>query len=328
MFILKAEKLLVGDIILTTQNELVSKAVRKATSSQFSHVILYIGNQSYIHADTDGVHSGNTQRLLFADIGHATVLRLQMADPTAVYHACTFARRQVGKQYSVPEAIKSRFRRHGDKPDKSNRQYCSRLVAQAYTDAGVQLVANPSYCYPVDFISSPLLYDVSDALWLASHSEIMLAQSEGFIGQHNIAINFILQQIRGLSGLDIQTFEQIQPFLMANPQHDRDVCEILKISGYLDHWKEEVLRNSWRYDKAEFLRFPMSASERTAIAREELTAGEQQLQHFIYMYGQCTQMWQQANFSYFAIKIQLYMNLIEVTKKRIETAKQIIAVPE
>lgn len=326
MFILEANNLLPGDIILTAQDELVSKAVRKATSSQFSHAMLYVADHSCIHSDADGVHSVNTQRELFADEGHAAVFRLRRLDPSAVERACMYARTQVGKQYSVPEVVKSRFRRAGDKLDESNRQFCSRLVAQAYAYAGVQLVPNPDYCYPVDFASSPLLHAVPNALRQATSGEIRFADSESPIERQTRATNFILQQMRKLSGLDIQTFEQLPPFLIANPQHDGAVCEIVKASGYLDFWKEDVLRNPWRYDAAEFLKLPVSDGERAQAAHRELPAAEQHLQQFTFMYRQYMKLWQQAKLHYFAVELQLYMNLMEVTKRRIEAAKQIIDV--
>lgn len=325
MFILDAKNLLVGDIILTAQDELVSKVVRKATSGQFSHAMLYVADHSYIHSDADGVHSANTQRLLFADKDYASVLRLRSPDPAAVDRACTYARTQVGMQYSVPEAVKSRFGRAGDKLDKSNRQFCSRLVATAYAYAGVQLVRNPDYCYPVDIASSPLLHSIPNALRQASPGEIRVAESESPIERQTRATNFILQQVRKLSSFDIQTFEQLQHFLITNPQHDGAVCEIVKASGYLNLWKEDVLRNPWRYDAAEFLKLPVSEGERAHTAHRELPGAEQQLQQFTFMYGQYMKLWHQTKLNYFAVELQLYLHLIDVTKRRIEAAQKVIA---
>lgn len=80
MFILDTVKLVPGDIVLTTRDAPISKAIRKATASAFSHALLYVADHSYIHSDGDGVHSGNTQRLLFSDASHAMVLRLEPPD--------------------------------------------------------------------------------------------------------------------------------------------------------------------------------------------------------------------------------------------------------
>ncbi len=130
--------------------------------------------------------------------------------------------------------------------------------------------------------------------------------------------------MRKLSGLDIQTFEQIPAFLLENPQHDAAVCAIVKASGYLDFWKEDFLRNPWRYDADEFRKLPVSAGERTGAAQRELTGAEQQLQQFTMMYGQYMRLWQQAKLNYFAVELQLYMSLMDITKRRITAAREIL----
>ena len=65
MYILNLNNLEDGDILLTTQKHHVSKAIRLATNSEFSHAILYLGNGTCIHSTGDGVHSENPQRILF-----------------------------------------------------------------------------------------------------------------------------------------------------------------------------------------------------------------------------------------------------------------------
>lgn len=325
MFILDTDRLRIGDIILTADQTLLSKGIRAATGGSFSHAMLYVADHSYIHSDGDGVHSGNTQRRLFSALGDAAVLRLRTPDASAVERACVYARTQVGKQYSKAEAVRSRkFRDVADQLEDSNRQFCSRLVAQAYSFAGVPLVPNADYCYPSDFASSQLLLAVAAPLRQARAAEIKFAQSENPIERQTRATNFILDEVRKLSGLDIQTFEQLPEFLIQNPQHDAAVCEIVKASGYLDLWKEDVLRNPWRYDAAEFRRLPVPSAERERVARRELPAAEQQLQQFTFVYGQYLTLWQQAKLNYFAAELQLYMYLIDVTKQRIEAARQVL----
>lgn len=323
MFILDTDRLCVGDIILTADTTLLSKGIRAATGGSFSHAMLYVADHSYIHSDGAGVHAGNTQRRLFAEEGHAAVLRLRGTDVSAVDRACMYARTQVGKQYSKAEAIRSRkFRDEAEQVEDSNRHFCSRPVAQAYAFAGLQLVPNPDYCYPIDFASSPLLELVAPPLRRARASEIKFAQSESPLERQTRATNFILDEVRKLSGQDIQTFEQLPAFLIENPQHDGAVCAIVKESGYLDFWKEDVLRNPWRYDAVEFRKLP--DGERERAAQRELHAAEQQLQQFTFMYGQYMTLWQRAKLNYFAAELQLYMHLMDVTKQRVEAARQVL----
>ena len=325
MFILDADRLRVGDIILTADQTLRSKGIRVATGGSFSHAMLYVADHSYIHSDGDGVHSGNTQRRLFSALGEAVVLRLRNPDPSAVERACVYARTQVGKQYSKTEAVRSRkFRDAAEQVEDSNRQFCSRLVAQAYLVAGVPLVPNADYCYPSDFAASQLLQAVAAPLRQARAAEIEFAHSERPIERQTRATNFILDEVRKLSGRDIQTFEQLPHFLVQNPKHDAAVCEIVKASGYLDFWKEDVLRNPWRYVAAEFRMLPVSSGELERVARRELAAAEQQLQQFTFMYGQYMTLWQRAKLNYFATQLQLYMHLIDAAKQRIEAARQVL----
>lgn len=96
-YILEINKLQAGDIFLTTRNHIVSKTIRAFTSSDYPHAMLHVGDGSYIHSDGEGVHAGNVQRLLFADLNYVQVLRLRDGvDRKLVNAACTFARREVG----------------------------------------------------------------------------------------------------------------------------------------------------------------------------------------------------------------------------------------
>lgn len=325
MFILDADRLRVGDIILTADQTLLSKGIRTATGGFFSHAMLYVADHSYIHSDADGVHSGNTQRRLFSALGDAAVLRLRNSDASAVECACVYARTQIGKQYSKAEAIASlKFRDAEEQLGDSSRQFCSRLVAQAYSVAGVPLVPNADYCYPSDFATSPLLQAVAAPLRQARAAEIEFAQSDNPIERQTRATNFILKEVRKLGARDIQTFEQLPHFLIQNPQHDAAVCQIVKASGYLDLWKEDVLRNPWRYDAMEFRMLPVPSGELERVARREMAAAEQQLQQFTFVYEQYMTLWQRERLNYFAMELQLYIHLIDVSKQRIEAARQVL----
>lgn len=323
MFILETQKLQAGDIVLTAQDALVSKAVRKATKSQFSHAILCVAESSYIHSDADGVHAGNPERMLFAYEASAVVLRLKIANPSSIEDACLFARTQVGKQYSVPEAVKSKFRRTSDANDESNRQFCSRLVAQAYAFAGLKLVLNPDYCYPSDFIVSPLLKSVEGVVRPATAAEIEFAESANPLKLQMEMTNYILEQVRKLGRVDIQTFEQLPVWLMQHPEHDSAVCAIVQKSGYLSFWMLDLERNPWRYDAAKFVEIPRE--DLVKIVKRELEMAEEQLRQYKFMHGHYRQLWQQKQLQYFLEQIKLYMTLVENTEKRLYAAKQALA---
>jgi hypothetical protein len=52
----------VGDIILTTSPEKISKTIRKGTKSDISHAMIYEQAYYVIDAPGNGVHAQNTQR--------------------------------------------------------------------------------------------------------------------------------------------------------------------------------------------------------------------------------------------------------------------------
>jgi len=107
MFILDMNKLKKGDVFLTAQRGLVSKAVRNFTNSEYSHAILYVGHVSYIHSDSQGVHSDNIQRLIFEKPSNVKILRPN--DQKNVNNVVLYARSQVGKAYSVRDAIRTKL---------------------------------------------------------------------------------------------------------------------------------------------------------------------------------------------------------------------------
>lgn len=82
---------------------------------------------------------------------------------------CDHARYLVGSQYSVAEAIlvkgpefTKQFRKN------SRKQFCSRLVAQCFQKAGINLVSNANFCSPADLERCGLLVTVPDMVRPAS----------------------------------------------------------------------------------------------------------------------------------------------------------------
>lgn len=325
MFILDSPKLLPGDVVLTAEARIRSKAVRKATKSSFSHALLYLGGSSYIHSDGSGVHSGNTQRLLFDEQSQGLVLRLCDRQDAKIMSICMFARTQIGKEYSVPEAVRSKYKRNKNSIANSNRQFCSRLVSQAYASAGIQIVKNPDYCYPKDIADSPLMMIVDGCVRSASADEIDFAESDSPLDKQAAITNSILSDIRLVSGTDIQTFEQVASYLLEHPQHDQEISEIFQKSGYLVFWQIDVQKNPWHYDSEAFLALDVPRSQKLEVAKEHRSAAEAQLDQFQFMYMQYLQLWQKAQLKYFALEIALYLRLIELTKSRVAAAEYVLA---
>lgn len=138
----RASALLRGDIVLTTTTATVSKAIRFGTKSDVSHAIVYVEHCSVIDATSEGVHARNTQRLLFEDDCALHVFRLKAGlTSEQADQICQFVRQRIGSEYSTREAVRTAI---GGSVQWTRKQFCSRLVAQAYASAGIKLVDNPN----------------------------------------------------------------------------------------------------------------------------------------------------------------------------------------
>jgi hypothetical protein len=311
MYLLDASVLQPGDIVLTAQDAKISKGIRRLTGSSFSHAILYVARGGYIHSDAVGVHSNSTQRLLFSDSTHALVLRL-VRDKDRIQLICDYARSQVGTQYSVPEAIASRKKRRAAVGLRSNRQFCSRLVAQSYSYGGVPLVPNPDYCYPTDLYNVDIVAHVPNCVRAATPAEIEFANSPSPLEIQAKATNYLLEGIRTASGEDVQTEEQVVQLLLRRPELDETSSRCLIESGYLELWRMEVKANPWRYEDAVF----RLANPSPEVRAEEVESADELLRRFTIMRTQFTALGNRHPLKYFALQRDLYERLIAQQVKR------------
>lgn len=323
MYIIEIDKLKAGDIFLTTQKHIVSKAIKEFTSSDYSHAMLHVGDGSYIHSDGDGVHAGNVQRLLFDDEKYIQVLRLKEGiDRKLIDAACAFARNEVGKQYSVKDAINTK--NPLSKQSETNRQFCSRLVAQSFESAGLKLVENSSYCAPQELDDSEFTIRVSNCVRKATDAEIAFAKTENPLELQTNITNSIFAKARSVTGQDIQTFEQLSNYLLENIQYDGQITKVINDSGYLFMWQHEVNANPWRYNQELFMSLPVSTKKLNEIAETELKSAINSKQRYVSMYEQYMRIWQAKQLQYAAIHIMLYQKLIELADLRISTSSHVI----
>jgi hypothetical protein len=323
MFLIEIDKLLAGDIFLTTEKHITSKSIRTFTSSNYSHAILYVGAGSYIHSDMDGVHSGNVQRLLFEKQNYVQVLRLRAdVDRKLINESCIFARREIGKQYSKIDAIntKNPFSKKTD----TNRQFCSRLVAQSFDSVGIKLVSNPVYCAPQELDDSEYTVRVLNCVRKATDAEIEFANSEDPIKKQSIITNNIFSQVRKITGEDIQTFEQLEIFLLKNVDYDEQITTIIQNSGYLFMWQHELNANPWRYNQEEFMELPFSKEKLHQLAAEELDRANNNRQRYLFVYEEFMKVWQATRLQYALINIVLYEKLLELTDQWINACMYVL----
>ncbi|MCV4272621.1 YiiX/YebB-like N1pC/P60 family cysteine hydrolase [Pseudomonas capsici] len=314
-----------GDIFLSSVGELPSVGVRKVTKSDYSHAMLYVGGGSYIHSDLNGVHADNTQRLLVDSPTRITVLRLARSDRgDIVGEAIRYARRMVGTQYSKREAVGvvvEKLRRD------LNRQFCSRLVAQAFSEAGVPLVADVNYCTPQEIynsVESKLLVEVLGCVREASQSELEFAKSPSPLERQRDNTNQFLKEVRQISGSDIQIQEQVTQYVVNHPEHDDAISEALRRSGYLDFWRVDIERNPWRYDAETLLNMKLSADELAEVVQREILAATEAIKRYSFQKLQFDELNNKYPRRYLQLETDLYALLVKVHTRRLESAQVVL----
>lgn len=235
-----------GDIILTTTTAAISKTIRVATRSDISHAMVYVEDRSVMDATGEGVHARNTQRLYFEDECAVHVMRLRDGiSPAQLATVVIYARGQVGAEYSAKEAVLTVL---GGARTWTSKQFCSRLVAQAFEAAGIALVSGPNYCSPADLKNSPLLVPVENPTVMVTAEEAAFWEDIEDVPQRmRDAINAVLVGARRYNP-KIQTFDDIHAHLIEHPEDDGDFCRLLQTSGYLSIWAIEKGKNPWQYD--------------------------------------------------------------------------------
>jgi len=257
MYVLNIDLLQLGDIILSRSAEPLSAFVRRQSNSNYSHAALVVADNSCVESTGDGVHAETLQRLGFETENDALVLRLQTPASIAdLDTSMNFARTKVGTDYASRSEVTRSYSGSATYAQEQNRQYCTRLVAQAYAAAGIALVANADYCTPGDIEQSALLKVVPNCLVEANkEQEEWVREAERgesiTITQASITSNF-LEQVQQLTDLDLQTLEQVDSYLAADQTYDSQIAELLTQSGYLGIGDEEKRSNPWFYDLAEF----------------------------------------------------------------------------
>jgi hypothetical protein len=170
------------------------------------------------------------------------------ASEDVVARAIDHARLAVGTEYGTREAYRSGSPTT-EVAREPNRQYCTRLVGQAYAAAGVDLVANPDYCTPRDLETSERLEVVEEGIWEATPVEAEIAREEGsMLDRQAEVIAQMLEDARKVTGEDIQTISQMVDVVLEHPELDGPVTEVVEQSGYLELWEMDVDKNPHYYD--------------------------------------------------------------------------------
>lgn len=249
MFLIEYGKLVAGDIILTGGKSIAGVLVKVFTFSRFSHAMIWVDG-TLIHSDGGGVYSQNPQRMLFTSRSQVKVLRLKKRlSPRKKGIINNYARTQILSVYSTFEAAAVVI---PWKIPMSERQFCSRLVAQCYEKAGIKIVKDANYCTPANFDNPQLFDEVHDAVREATQADIDFTKTRDVNSETQKDTVKMITEIRKVYGKNIQTLRHVVDLVLKNPEADAVVTDIALRSGYFDHGEVDMEVNPWRYNEHEF----------------------------------------------------------------------------
>lgn len=254
-YILNYEDLQLGDIVLESGHKLHSEAIKTYTKSNFSHAMICVDNASIIHAENAGIFSLNPQRLLVENITDLKVLRLKkqlsIKDNEGIEF---FLRNKIGSTYSKAEAFKVVKK---DKQANNNYQFCSRLVAQAYSYINYKIVNDIDFCSPADIEESNLFYTLENMIRKAEDKDVKFALTRNMIKENQISMYSWLNKTKDLAyrkyNFSIHKINDVDIFLQQFPYEDKIVCDYIIESGYLENYLIEIENNPHMHNEENFI---------------------------------------------------------------------------
>lgn len=316
-YLLDMTQLRQGDIILEDgENKLVSNIIKKVTKSEFSHAMIYI-DHTLIHAVAEGgVFSKNPQRILHSRKNSFKVLRLKEPVQNFVLDMiCDNARGKVGSLYSKIEA--GRSIRPKNTETKNKEQFCSRLVAQSYYEAGIKIVNNINYCTPEDINKSELLEEVSGCVKQASLADItMNLKKDPNLENQEETLKWLKQarQLLKKDGVNVQAISDIDAHLFKDSSTDKRICKYIESTKYLKLYNIDRDLNPYRYHESEFAMALDSAPELLAfevdLNRREVVRHGKSLKVY-------RENYRTSKLKYCKLHVKLYRNLLKECEDRL-----------
>lgn len=322
-FVFDLTKLRKGDILFSSSSEYLSRKIARVTGGKYSHVMIDVGN-SVIHAMPDGVYSKNPQRMIFDSPDHFGVMRLaDEPSQSTIDRATDYARHLVGSLYSIPEAGASAVLHQTDSEWKSTKQYCSRLVAHCFQEAGIRLVHNADYCTPNDIAKSPLLVDVADYYREAHPKDIAFAATPDPVVQLQREEFAWIDKVRELAetnNLDvIAKHNDVYALLIRNPKFDSQICEFVKQTQYLNLYNLDRGLNPHRYDEKLFLeRVVAAGSDGAQVILSEYSVNENDINRRAEYVQMAQQNYSQLGLGFLKLELELAENIYGEVKRRVE----------
>ncbi|WP_179007423.1 YiiX/YebB-like N1pC/P60 family cysteine hydrolase [Winogradskyella forsetii] len=326
MYIINFSKLRVGDILLTRKHDRECKLIRKLTNSDYSHAILYVGVGSGIESNGLGVQSINTTRTIYKFPNDVQILRYNKSNFEHIMEdVINFARQKIGTEYSTKEARLAKLEENIEAKE-TNRQFCTRFVAQSYKNAGIIVVPNPDYCSPKELMESDYFDLIDSCLEKGTKEQIDYAnEKDNPISQQTDITNEIFEFARSISNTDIQTFEQLSKYVLENRTKEPEITEFIRSSGYLTMWKKDIERNPWYYDYQKALEHYKSSEERKGNGKFFSDTEEYTRHRFLVSLDAMKYGYSFFKQDFFKDQIELCEKLIELSNQRESVGNKLLS---
>jgi hypothetical protein len=320
-YIIDFEKLLPGDIILESGKKLYSKAIQQYTNSHYSHAMICLHKSSLFHATTNGIFTINAQRILVEEKKDLEVFRpiIPLTD-FEVLELEKFLRSKVGILYSIKEAAIA-GKKERPEETKTQMQFCSRLIAQAYAHIGRNIVENHDYCQPAELEHSDSLEIVPFMILKATRKEISFASTKDRVYENQISTYDWLNKTRDYAVSKFKyhkiiSHQDVMNFIIKYPNAGTDVCKFIKKSGYLENYKTEIESNLYRINANLFIeRYEELDSIPNHVVKEfELI--QEYVDRTIENYIATLNNYKYHPYQYFKLEKNLQKNLLSVILKK------------
>ncbi|OON62464.1 hypothetical protein B0920_03115 [Massilia sp. KIM] len=306
-----------GDVVLTTTPEVMSHTIRNVIGADISHAMICVGKSCVIDSTGDGVHARNLDRILVEPGCAAHVLRAVTPLTTEqLQSVIAFARGAVGTRYSMTGAAKSVLAGFV----AGRRQFCSRLVAQAYRHGGVDLVPDADFCHPGELLESGALIKMPDVLrTLGPEEELSWREDIDNVQAMRDSTNALLEEARKLSST-IESLNDIDAHLIEHPEDDVHLVAALQSSRYEQLWRDEFERNAWQYHVALIEGHEVSTERKRRYCEALLEDEQLGPNRFVLNHAGYVSLNTAHPRQYFARKIELYDLLTQFHYRRIQAA--------
>jgi hypothetical protein len=160
-------KLRAGDIMLCTDPDSAkSYIIRKATGSPYSHAAICLEPGEFLEAIGMGVHRFSALMAAVGNPANVCFLRVHPGNERIAAKAARKAEHYIARHYWTSGALMALSEKVA--LEDKGAFFCSHLVAQAYHEAGLELLADlpPDKVVPGALVMSPALHNVTGEILL------------------------------------------------------------------------------------------------------------------------------------------------------------------